>query len=105
MLYKTITLELLQQDPQTHERLRKHRMLLPMMELYSQGLKNCHEAWKVVLLRAKPDSDGTQIASEAMELALQELEEALLQESRADATEPATLDRATVFLQRHTPPA
>jgi hypothetical protein len=105
MLYKTIVLELLQQDPVLHERFRKQRMLLPMLELYSLGLKNCHETWKASLMRARPGSDGTQIASEAQELALKELEEALLQESRMDATELPTLDRATLFLQRHTPPA
>ncbi len=105
MLYKTITLELLQQDPVLHERLRKHRMLLPMLELYSLGLKNCHEAWKASLLRARPESDGPQLATEALELALKELEDTLLQESRVEATEPPTLDLATLFLQRHTQPA
>ena len=73
MLYKTIVLELLQQDPVLHERLRQHRMLLPMLELYSLGLKNCHEAWKASLMRARPESDETQIASEVQELALEEL--------------------------------
>ena len=39
MMYKTIVLEILQQRPEMHERLRKERKLLPAMELYAQELK------------------------------------------------------------------
>ena len=105
MMYKTIVLELLQQDPELHDRLRQHRLLLPALDLYSRGLKAHHEAWKVNLSRARPGSDPIQIASEAMEIALKELEGALLLEFSADATQQPSLDRATAFLQRHTPPA
>ncbi len=105
MLYKTIVLELLQQDPELHDRLRQHRLLLAALDLYSRGLKAHHETWKDTLSRARPGSDPTQIASEAMEIALKELEGALLREFSADATEPPSLDGATAFLQRHTQPA
>ena len=104
MLYKTITLELLQQDPQTHDRLRKHRMLLPMMELYSQGLKSHHETWKDILSRAKPGSDGTPIASEALEMALAEMQDHLPSASPPD-DEPLSLDAAMASVLRRSPSA
>jgi hypothetical protein len=96
MQYKTIILELLQQNPRTHDRLRKSRTLMQTLDLYSGLLKTSHEAWKARLARAKPGSHPSQIASEALELALAELEASLPAEStpnEGDAVSP------------HTPPA
>jgi hypothetical protein len=101
MLYKTIILELLQQRPEMHEQLRKERKLLPALELYTKELKSSHEAWKEVLTQAKPDSDPSQIASEALEMALKELEERLPSASPDDST-PLSLDAAMAFIRRHT---
>ena len=75
MQYKTIILELLQQRQELHDQLRKDRTLLPTMERYASELKTSHEAWKERLSELRPGSDPSQIASEAMEMALQELEE------------------------------
>ena len=77
MQYKTIVLELLQQRPEMHEQLRRTRKLLPTMETYAKELKTSHEAWKETLSQARPGSDPSQIASEAMEMALKELEDRL----------------------------
>jgi hypothetical protein len=101
MLYKTIVRELLQQRPQTHEQLRKERMLLPALELYAQDLKTSHEAWKEVLSQAKPGSDPSQIASEAMERALKELEDRLPSE-QPDNEESFSLDAAMAYIRKHT---
>jgi hypothetical protein len=79
MQYKTIIHELLQQRPQMHEQLRKDRKLLPTMELYAKELKRSHEAWKEQLSQQRPDSDPSQVASEAL-----------------------PLDRAMAFLHRRT---
>ncbi len=87
MQYKTIVLELLQQRPEMHEQLRKNRKLLPTMEFYAKELKASHEAWKETLSQAKPGSDPSQIASEAMEMALKELEDRLPSESPQDEQE------------------
>ena len=103
MQYKTIILELLQQRPQMHERLRQERKLLPTMEHYARELKASHQAWKELLLQMRPDSDQSQIASEALEMALKELEDRLPPESQEN--DGPTLDAAMASVRRHTPRA
>ena len=104
MQYKTIVLELLQQRPEVHHQLCKQRLLLSTLERYSCELKTSHEAWKDLLLQAKPGSSQSQIASEALEIALKELEDSLPPVSPPDETEPLSLDAAMAFL-RPMPPA
>ena len=105
MQYKTILLELLQQRPEMHEELRRRRKLLSTLETYARELKAGHEAWKETLLQTRPGSDESQIASEALEPALQELENRLPCESPPDETETPALDAAMAYLLRHLPPA
>ena len=102
MKYKTIVLELLQQRPQMHDQLRKDRKLLPALEFYSKELKTSHEAWKETLDQAKPGSDPSQIASEAMEMAIKELEDRLPSASHPVGNEPLSLDAAMAFIRNHT---
>jgi hypothetical protein len=103
MHYKTIILELLQQRPQMHERLRQERMLLPTMERYARELRTRHLEWKERLLERQPDSDQSQIASEAMEMALAELEDRLPPES--PESDGPTQGEAMASVRRHTPRA
>jgi hypothetical protein len=102
MQYKTIVLELLQQRPEMHEQLRKDRKLLPALEFYAKELKTSHEAWKETFIQTKPGSDPSQIASEAMEMALKELEDRLPSASHLDNNEPLSLDAAMAFIRNHT---
>jgi hypothetical protein len=102
MQYKTIILELLEQRPQIHEELRRSRKLLPALELYARELKDSHEAWKERLLQAKPESDPSQIATGAMELALKEMEDRLPSESHQDESESLSLDQAMAHISRPT---
>ena len=102
MQYKTIVLELLQQRPEMHEQLRKDRKLLPAMEFYARELKTSHEAWKELLSQLRPGSDQSQIASEALEIALKELEDRLPSASHPVGSEPLSLDAAMAFIRRHT---
>jgi hypothetical protein len=105
MLYKTIVLELIQEQSDLHERLRTSRTLLPTMNSYASELKNSHDGWKKRLIQAKPGCDPRQIASQALEIALEELKERLRSASEADETEPLSLDATMNYLLRHTPPA
>ncbi len=105
MQYKTIILQLLQQHPAMHEQLRKDRTLLPTLERYANQLKIRHETWKDHLSQAKPGSDPSQIASEALEMALKELENCLPSESPPNDNATLSLDEAMAFIRRHTPPA
>ena len=101
MQYKTIVLELLQQLTELHELLRITRRLLPTLEVCAQQLKDNHEAWKQILSQAKPDSDPTQISSQALELALKELEDRLRSLSPQDDGELPTLENAMAYLVGH----
>jgi hypothetical protein len=103
MQYKTIVLELLQSRPEVHEQLRRERMLLTTMEFYAGELKNLHEAYKQHLAETNPGSDQSQIASQAMELALQELEGILPSDSSSE--EQPSLDDFMAYLRERTPPA
>jgi len=105
MQYKTIVLELLEDRAELHRSLRAAKTLLPAIYRYASELKASHEEWKDRLSQARPGSDASQIASEALELALKDLESRLPSESAPAGVEPLSLDEAMAFLRRHTPPA
>jgi hypothetical protein len=102
MQYKTIVLELLQQRPQMHEQLRLTRRLLPTLETCAKELKASHETWKQTLFQQKPGSDPSQIASEAMEMALKELEDRLPSAFPRNDEEAPSLDKAMAYVRSHT---
>lgn len=104
MHYRTIVLELLQEHPELYEQLRSSKRLLPAMDAYAIDLKASHEEWMVRLSQTKPGSDHIQLSSEALEIALKELEENLSSASKADEDGPS-LDGAMAYLRRHTPTA
>ena len=99
--YKTICLSLLEQQPEMYEQLRQRRMLLPTLNRLASELKERHKAWKRELQATRPGSDS-QSASEAMELAVKELEDRLSTDSEQEAL--AFLDGVMANL-RPTPPA
>ena len=101
MQYKTIVHELLQQRTELHEKLRLTRRLLPTIETFARELKASHDEWKETLSEARPDSDPIQISSEAMEMAVQEMEDRLQNESQTN-DEALSLDAAMAFLRNPT---
>jgi chromosome segregation ATPase len=100
MQYKTIVLELLKERTELHEQLRLTRRLLPTLETCAKELKASHESWKETLSEANPSSDPSQIASEALELAIKELEDRLPSVSPNDK-EPLSLDEAMASIHSH----
>ena len=104
MHYKTMVLELLESRPEIYEQLRSQRLLLPTMERFALDLKASHEAWKEQLAQSRPGSDPSQLASEAMELALQDLERSLSSDLPQEEGGPS-LDGAMAFIRRPTPSA
>ena len=98
MLYKTIILELLQQRQQMYDQLRKTRTVRPTLDHYALELKTRHEAWMELIRKAMPNGEQSQIASEALEMALSELEERLPGASQPDSNEPFSLDAAMAFI-------
>jgi hypothetical protein len=80
--------------------------LLPTLERYAADLTALHNHWTQTLSRERPESAPSQIASEALELALQELWDALPAASAPndDSREALSLDAAMAHIRRHTPP-
>ncbi len=102
MQYKTIVLELLQEQAGLYDQLRSSNRLLPAMETYATELKTIHDAWKQKIGREEPACDPRQITSQALELAIEELRDRLPCASPRGGAEP-TLEAAMEFLRRHTP--
>jgi hypothetical protein len=103
MQYKTIVLQLLELQPELYDQLRRQRRMLPTLEYHARELKTLHEAWKEILAQATPASDPSQIASEALELALKDLVDRLPIGSAQDGQEALSLEEAMAFIRRHTP--
>ncbi len=103
MQYMTIVLELLQQQTELHEQLRITHTLLPTLETLALELRASHHSWKESLSLARPASDPIQVASEALEIAVQELETRLRSASPRDASEAFSLDQAMAYIHSPTP--
>ena len=90
MLYKTIVLELLQDHPQLYDQLLCTRKLLPTLERYASELRIRHLGWKELLTEPRSRrATATQIASQALELAVEELERRLPCKPTQDGGQPA----------------
>ena len=105
MMYKTIVLELIQAQMELYEQLRSSKRLLPAMDAYAMELKALHEEWKERLDRARPGSDPAQVASEALELAIEQFRDRLPSESSPEEEGHLSLDATMAYIRRHTPPA
>jgi hypothetical protein len=105
MHFKSIVLELLQARPAMYDQLRTTRRLLPALERMAAELKSSHEACKSRLFQMRPGSSESQIASEALELALKAMEASLPTASSPDENDPLSLDAAMAFIRRRMPPA
>jgi len=90
--------------PEIAEPLQHNRTMLSTLDFYSDLLKTRHKAWKEQLATARPESEEGQIANEALEIALKEMEDRLSLGSPGDDDQPLSLDAAMAFLKRHTPP-
>ncbi len=105
MHYKTIVLGLIEQQPELYEQLRQSRTMLPTINQLAAELRESHLAWSTQLQCVKPNSDPSQVKSEAMEIAVKELEERFSSGSRPSDGEEPSLEAAMKFLQPHTPRA
>jgi hypothetical protein len=103
MQYKTIVLELLRERTELHEQLRLTRRLPPTLGTCSQELKASHQSWMETLAIANPGRDPSQIASEALELAIKELEDRLPSASKAEDRESLSLDQVMATVTGRTP--
>ena len=93
---------LLGHQPEIYNQLREERQVLQAMEHYARELRNLHPAWQETLNRQRPESDPSQIASEALELALKDLGDCLHRGSPLEGQEALSLEQAMAFIRRHT---
>ena len=100
MKCKTITLGLMQDEPELYARLCRDRQALSTLDSYAAELKASHEAWTERLSEAKPGSEPRQIASEALELASEEIRDRLRSASREIGTEALSLDDAMTYVRK-----
>lgn len=105
MHYKTIIMELINDQPELAVHLRGRKQMLATIETYAVELKNRHEAWKEELSQTRPGSHSSQIASEALELAIEEIRDRLASASVTDEDDALSLESAMGHLRRHSPPA
>ena len=103
MQYKSIVLQLLEQQPEIYNQLRRQKQVLPTMEHYARELRSLHLAWQETLAQATPGSDPSQIASEALEMATAELEHRLPPASPPDDPDLLSLDQGMAFVLNPTP--
>jgi hypothetical protein len=105
MQYKRILLHLLERNPQMYEQMRRQRKMLPTLEYHARELKILHEAWMEILSQATPLSDETQIACEALELAIQDLQDRLSGGSPLNENQAISVDKAMAYVRDHMQPA
>lgn len=77
MLPKTVMLGMLEARPTLHEQLRRRRLLLAAIEAGAAALTIRHAAASRALATRWPASDPAQLGTEALEIVLQEMAEAL----------------------------
>ncbi len=103
MRYKTIMLELIQEYPEIHDRLRCNRVLVPTLTVFAYQLKMSHEAWKDTLCRTTPGCKRHQVAGEALELAIMEMKNHLRMESGPAEDVPDSAPAVMVFTRNRKP--
>ena len=102
MHYKTIILELLEQQPTLHTRLKAQRKLLTALDFLSHEFKSRHETWHRTLRTQHPDIDPGCTTGAAMECALREMEQVLQNSWPEIDQEPLSLDVAVAFVRNLT---
>jgi hypothetical protein len=106
MHYKTIMLELLQESPALHHELTQSKQLLPALNRHASALKTRHAYWMSQLRQEQPQSAQEQIASAALEIAVQEMRDAFPNglPQTLPLPEPFSLDAAMESLRPPTLP-
>lgn len=105
MQYKTMVLELLRQRPEAYDQLQRRRILLQVLNLCASDLKGRHEVWKAQLALAKLGASKAQLASEALEMALKEIESRLPSSLPLNEGDQISLDQVMAYIWGDRPPA
>jgi hypothetical protein len=107
-MYQTMVLEFIEtQCPAQHARLKASHTLLFTAQVKAAALKRYHQTRTDRLCELHPNRDPAQNASQALELALEDLRDDLPCESTpaGEGEGALSLDAAMAYLRSHTPPA
>jgi hypothetical protein len=88
MQYKTIILELIQQNEPLHDRLRSNRSLLATVDRLAAQLKAAHEIYLNQMTMQEPMASRPAVSQQALEMAIKEAEEQLMAMTPAEVTVP-----------------
>ena len=105
MQYKLILLQLLEQHPELFKQVRQRGNIHPKVEYYACELKTLHDAWKAAILQSKPDREASQIASGALEVALEEIQARLPEGSTLHRNQAISLDSMAEAFRNYSPRA
>jgi hypothetical protein len=78
MKYKTIILELLEQNPDLYRRLKRNRQVRQTMDRLAVDLQRRHLELRSYLQQSQPGAGSSELSSQAMEMAIAELREQLV---------------------------
>ena len=103
MQYKTIVMELLEQNPELHNQLKQNQKLLETIDAMALELKSNHEQMIAELVEQQPDDAYSVICSQATEIAIAELQQRLAPMSEQETGEAMSLDQIIASVMQHSP--
>ena len=104
MQYKTIVMELLEQNPELYNQLMQNRRLLETIDAMALELKLRHEQTIAELSEQQPDVTYSVICSQATEIVIAELQQRLAPTSDHETDEMMSLDQIMASVMLHSPP-
>jgi hypothetical protein len=105
MQYKTIVLELLQLNSELHSNLVSSNSLTSTLNQLAIQLRENHLAIMEEIRQAHPNSSEHQLKSEAMEIAVETLQNLLSKTPQEVESAKSILDDAMNYLRRQAPPS
>ena len=100
MQYKTIVMELLEQNPELYNQLKQDRKLLETIDVMALELKASHEQMIAELAEQQPDVAYSVICSQATEIAIAEVQQRLAPTSDHETGE-AMLEQLMASVMQH----
>ena len=101
MQYKTIVMELLEQNPELHNHLKQNRKLLETIDAMALELKWNHEQMIAELAEQQPDVAYSVTCSQATEIAIAELQQRLAPTSDHETDEAMSLEQIMASVTQH----
>jgi hypothetical protein len=101
--YKGIILEWLVEHPAVYRRLLKKRLLKTTLKVYASKLMERHYVWQRRLAHMNPPRELSQLADDALPVALKELEYSLLAGLPPEQVKPLPMLEAMALVKRRSP--